>query len=169
MEAAVWGLLGTIAGAATSIGTTIIASRNSAPLQSQSSSLEREEKARSFQRETLIELQDSVHDLLRASALAYQADLTAFRDSGTWGKNLLGEELNTRVHLAGRRALLLTERVADDGLRDHIDSLRNLLTTVQMSRDSNAAQRAHFESIELGTSVMKRIGTVLRSLYRCAV
>lgn len=166
MEAALWGLLGTFAGAAASIATTVIASRNAASLQRTAASLEREEKSRAFQRETLIELQDAVHEELRAVALLYMADKAAFRETGTWGRKLLGEELNNRVHLAGRRTLLLAERVADDGLRDHIKALRGLLTSVQMARDSAVAERAHIAAMEMGTSVMEHIGTVLRSLYQ---
>ena len=84
MESALWGLLGTIAGAAASIATTVIASRNAASLQSTAATLEREEKARAFQRDTLIELQDAVHDELRAVALVYLADDAAYRESRTW-------------------------------------------------------------------------------------
>lgn len=165
MEAALWGLLGTIAGAAASIATTVIASRNAASLQSAAATLEREEKARAFQRDTLIELQDAVHDELRAVALVYMADDAAYRETRTWGRKMLGEELNNKVHLAGRRTLLLTERIADDELREHLTSLRGLLTQVQMARDPGVAERAHMAAMDMGTSVMEHIGTVLRSLY----
>lgn len=165
MEAALWGLLGTIAGAAASIATTVIASSNAASLQSAAATLEREEKARAFQRDTLIELQDAVHDELRAVALVYMADDAAYRETRTWGRKMLGEELNNKVHLAGRRTLLLTERIADDELREHLTSLRGLLTQVQMARDPGVAERAHMAAMDMGTSVMEHIGTVLRSLY----
>ena len=168
MEAAFWGLLGTIAGAAASIATTVLASRNAATLQSAAAALEREEKSRAFQRETLIDLQDSVHDELRAVALLFMADEAAFRESGAWGRKLLGEELNTKVHLAGRRTLLLRERVADDELRDHIQSLRDLLTGVQMARDRVVAERVNADAMQMGTAVMEHIGKVLRSLYPAA-
>lgn len=165
MEAALWGLLGTIAGAATSISTAIIASRNAASLQSAAATLEREEKARAFQRDTLIELQDAVHDELRAVSLLYMADYAAYRDNGKWGGNILGEELNNKVHMAGRRTLLLSERIANDELREHLKFLRGLLTEVQMSRDAAIAERAHMAAMNMGISVMEHMGTVLRSLY----
>jgi len=165
MEAALWGLLGTVAGAAASIATTVIASRNAASLQSAAAELEREEKARAFQRDTLIELQDAVHDELRAVTIVYMADEAVYRETRTWGRNLLGEELNNRVHLAGRRTLLLTERIADDDLRDHLKALRGLLANVQMARDPAIAEHAHVTAMDMGTSVMEHIGTVLRSLY----
>ncbi|KRW67436.1 hypothetical protein EA797_03960 [Stutzerimonas zhaodongensis] len=165
MEAALWGLLGTIAGAAASIATTVIASRNAASLQSAAAAHEREAKARAFQRDTLIELQDAVHDELRAVALVYMADEVAYRETGTWGRKMLGEELNNQVHFAGRRTLLLSERIADDNLRDHLKSLRGLLTEVQMAREAALAERTHMAAMNIGTSVMEHIGTVLRSLY----
>lgn len=165
MESALWGLLGTIAGAAASIATTVIASRNAAGLQSAAAALEREEKGRAFQRETLIELQDAVHDELRAVALVYMADAAAFKESGTWGVRQLGEELNNKVHLARRRTLLLAERIADDSLRDNFKSLRTLLTEVQMARDPLIAERAQGSAMDKGTAAMQQIGAVLRSLY----
>jgi len=165
MEAALWGLLGTIAGASTSIATTLISSRYAARLQSSAVTLERLEKSRSFQRDTLIELQDAMHDEVRAVSLVYQADEAAFRNSGEWGSQLLGEELNTRVHLAGRRTNLLAERVADDELRDHVKTLRGLMTSVLMARERATAEMAFRRSMDEGTAVMEHIGKVLRSLY----
>ncbi len=165
MEAALWGLLGTIAGAAASIATTVISSRNAASLQSAAATLERDEKARAFQRDTLIELQDAVHDELRSVTLVYLADDLAYRETLTWGRKMLGEELNTKVHLKGGRALLLSERIADDELREHLKSLRKLLTEVQMARDAATAEQAHMAAMGMGTRVMAHIGTVLRSLY----
>lgn len=165
MEAALWGLLGTIAGAAASIVTSVIASKNAASLQSAAATLEREEKSRAFQRDTLIELQDAVHDELRAVNLVYMADEAAYRATQTWGRKLLGEELNNKVHLAGRRTLLLSERIADDELREHLKSLRGLLTDVQMARDPSVAERAYMAAMVMGNPVMEHIGTVLRTLY----
>ncbi len=78
---------------------------------------------------------------------------------------MLGEELNNQVHFAGRRTLLLSERIADDNLRDHLKSLRGLLTEVQMAREAALAERTHMAAMNIGTSVMEHIGTVLRSLY----
>lgn len=165
MEAALWGLLGTIAGAAASIATTVIASRNAASLQSAAARLDSEEKARAFQRDTLIELQDAVHDEIRAVNLVYLADDAAYRETRMWGRKLLGDELNNKVHLAGRRTLLLSERIADDELRDHLKSLRGLLTDVQMAREAAIAQHTYMAAMNMGNSVMEHIGTVLRSLY----
>ncbi|SMH66515.1 conserved protein of unknown function [Acidithiobacillus ferrivorans] len=141
--------MGTVVGAAVSISTVVIASKNATSLQSTAAILERKEKSRAFQRDTLLELQHAVQD----------------RSSGSWGRNLLGEELNNRVHLAGIRTLLLTERVADDGLRDHIKSLRNLLAKVQIETDSAIAKSAYLTAINMGILIMEHIGRLLRSLY----
>tara|TARA_Y100000780_G_C13673711_1_gene413385 strand:- start:287 stop:802 length:516 start_codon:yes stop_codon:yes gene_type:complete len=165
MEAALWGLLGTIVGAAASIATTVIASKNAASLQFAAASHEREEQARAFQRDTLIELQDAVHDELRAITLLYMADEVAYRETGTWGRKMLGEELNNQVRLAGRRTLLLSERISDENLRDHLKCLRSLLTEVQMAREAALAESTHIAAMSMGISVMEHIGTVLRSLY----
>lgn len=165
MESALWGLLGTIAGAAASIIATIITSRNSANLQISAAGLERIEKHRAFQRETLIDLQDALHDELRAASLVFQADEEAFRNGGTWGKQLLGNELNQQAHLAGRRTLLLAERVANDSLRKHVQSVRGIVTQILMARDRSTAESGMIMMVSEGNSAMEHIGKVLRTLY----
>lgn len=94
MESAWWGMLGTFVGAAASIATTAITSRNSVLLQVAAARRESLEKHRNFQRETLLELQDAVHDEMRAATKAYLHDGREFRKTGEWGRSLLGEELN---------------------------------------------------------------------------
>ena len=165
MEAAAWGILGTAVGAAASIATTLLASRNSANLQLEAARLERLEKHRAFQRETLIELQDALHNELRSIALVYQADDIAFHQSGNWGSQLLGEDLNEKAHQTGRRRLLLTERVSDDQLREHIKRVSSLCTQVLLARDKRTAESAFHSLATEGNSAMERIGKVLRSLY----
>ena len=81
-----------------------------------------------------------------------------------WGQQL-GDELNNKVLLAGRRTLLLSERIADDELRDHLNSLRALLTEAQMAPNAVIAEQAHLAAMNMGISLMERIGKVLRSLY----
>lgn len=165
MEAAIWGILGTAVGAAASIATTLLAARNSANLQLEAARLERLEKHRAFQRETLIQLQDALHNELRSIALIYQADAVAFYQSGKWGSQLLGGELNEKARQTGRRRLLLTERVSDDQLREHIKHVSSLCTQVLLASDKRVAESAFHQLTTDGNAAMERIGKVLRSLY----
>ena len=91
MDAAVWGLLGTIVGTLASIGTTWISGRHAFSLQREAASDEYRERHRAFQRETLIQLQDVLHDSLRMMTRAYFEDTNSFKKSGEWERSFLSE------------------------------------------------------------------------------
>ena len=77
MDAAIWGLIGTVVGAAASIVTTWLATRTSYRLQQDKLREERAKRASAFQRQTLIELQEEFHDALRLINRAHIEDLRA--------------------------------------------------------------------------------------------
>lgn len=165
MEAAFWGLAGTVVGALASVTTTFVASRNAAALQKAAAILDRAEKQRSFQRETLLELQDALHDLMRLITQGYLEDSAAFRASGTWGKALLSEEVNEGQRLARRRVLILIERVADDPLRNDLKGLNESLTKVSFGSSEFNAEALFNAASTQAMQVMEHIGKVLRALY----
>ena len=165
MEAALWGLIGTVVGAAASILTKFIAARNSTRLQESAASHERLAKHRAFQRDTLLELQEAFHDEIRSAAQVHHADSMAIQDGEEWGSNLLDEELNERARLTGRRTLLLLERIEDDNLRRHLKSVRSRISQVMVARDKASANAAFDTLMPESAAAMEHIGTVLRSLY----
>jgi hypothetical protein len=74
MESAIWGLIGTVVGALASIGTTWLTTISSSKLQKEKAQEDRLERANAFQRETLLELQEALHDTLRLVSRAYIQD-----------------------------------------------------------------------------------------------
>ena len=79
---------------------------------------------------------------------------------------MLGEELSQKAQLAPlERTLLLTERIANDALREHLKSVRGIVTQVLMARDRSTAESALNMMFAEGNSAMESIGKVLRSLY----
>jgi hypothetical protein len=95
----------------------------------------------------------------------FQADESAFLNSGTWGEQLLGEELSQKAQLAAGRTYLLTERIKNDDLRKEVKAFRDLVTQVSRARNKSAAESALNKMISGGNSVNESIGNVLRSLY----
>lgn len=83
---AVWGLIGTLIGALASIGTTWITARNASTLPITIAERARDEQNRTFQRETLLELQMTVSDILRLVSRAHFQDRMAFRSGIAWGE-----------------------------------------------------------------------------------
>jgi hypothetical protein len=165
VEAAIWGLLGTIVGALASIGTTFIQTRNTHALQRSVAQIEREERRRFFQRDTIVELQDTLHDLYRMVTRAFLEDEALFRKHGTWGNHPLSEEVNDGVRVLRRRLIILVGRVADDELRGEINAASEALMGMTMARTQEEATRLYPVVTSQGARIMERIGRGLRAQY----
>ncbi|NJC49997.1 UNVERIFIED_ORG: hypothetical protein GGR78_003291 [Xanthomonas campestris] len=165
MDSAAWGLIGTLIGASTSIVTTYLTNKNTAKLHGDSRSIERIERARTFQRETLLELQNSFHDAIRATTVAHLADIKAAREGGAWGRNLLPDSLSEDVRLANRRVTLFVERVADDSVRFTVKRVMAELSAIWLCSSREESQE-FMERVSLDSVVvLEEIGGNLRSLY----
>lgn len=165
MGAAIWGFIGTLVGALASIGTTWLSARHASSLQASASKLARAETGRAFQRDTLLELQDALHDLMRLIVRGNIEDQTAFRQSGTWGKQPLTAEVNEGQRLANRRFAILVERVANDALRTDLKDIQGLLSQISLARTANESQSALHNLSVRATQVLEHLGTVLRAQY----
>ena len=169
MEPATWGaigaLIGTVVGAAASVVTAYIATRHAASLQAADDQARRRDQGRAFQRNTLLALQEALSDLLRLETRCHLEDRHAFRSSGIWGKNSVGETLSEENRLARRWAMILKERVADDALRVALDGFCGQLTQVSLV-DSEAEAVTLFErNMRQATPMMEHIGRTLRAQY----
>jgi hypothetical protein len=165
VDAALWGFLGAIIGAGASIATSWISNRHEIMRQMQVDSLERIERARAFQRDNLLELQQTIQDAMRFSARIMHEDAMAFKQSGEWGATLLGEEISEGSRASNARLMALTVRVADDEVRNAISSLRGLLTNCQLAESKEQADIVHKGVVEAYPLLMERIGKALRNLY----
>ena len=166
---ATWGaigaLIGTVVGAAASVVTAYIATRHAASLQAADDQASRRDQGRAFQRETLLALQEALSDLLRLETRCHLGDRHAFRSSGIWGENAVGETLSEENRLARRWAMILKERVADDALRVALDGFCGQLTQVSLV-DSEAEAVTLFErNMRQATPMMEHIGRTLRAQY----
>jgi hypothetical protein len=162
MEAALWGLLGTIVGALASIGTTVLASRNAYRIHQDKARDERAERASAFQRQTLLELQEAIHDVLRLSHKAHVEDLKAAHASRKWGENLLPPDLDQSVSNAKRRFLILVERVSDNDLRVKVKALVSATSSMLLAPSQEQAEFHVSEIADQAGPVFEMIGVVLR-------
>ena len=165
MEAAAWGLFGTLVGAASSIGTAWLSHHNTYKIQNAKQADERAERANEFQRETLLELQEAIHDTLRLCSRAHFEDVENFRRTGEWGREKLSEEVNEGIRLSRRRVAILVERISDDSLRSDVKSLMQLSTQEALSRSEREAEIAQQRLFSQVGPVLENLGTVLRSHY----
>lgn len=165
MEAAAWGFVGTLVGALASIGTSWIANRNARLLQSAKLQEDRAERAKAFQRETLIALQDSVLDALRLYARAHIELVEATRKSGQWRKAMLSEEVNQGLLAANRRVAVLVERVADESVRAKVRALVSLGSDGVLAQNEHVAEAINMRIATELQPLQEAIGVALRSNY----
>jgi len=170
MNPELWGflgaILGTIVGAGASIVTTIISGRHSRKLQEQSDSFLRKERARTFQRENLLEIQESLACYMRLIGRAHLEDAAFFRQNpGSTSRPRLSSELNEEILVSTRRLMLLTERIENDGIRNEIKNFRSSADKVFDAKSVSEGERILFGSTHTFQTLMSDIGTVLRRLY----
>lgn len=165
MESAIWGLIGTVVGALASIGTTWLSNLSSHNLQEAKVTAERAERAHAFQRETLLALQEAIHDALRLIARAYIEDHQAHVAGNEWGKNNLPEEVNEGIRLAQRKVAILVERVSDDPLRNAVKATMNIAAKVLFANDFGEAEKRFFTVTAEAMLNLEQLGVVLRRHY----
>lgn len=155
-------LLGAAVGAAASIATTVIAARNSARLHQEADKLERLERARGFQRSTLIELQEALVAHMRLVGRAHMQDVKSFDQSKP---AFLSEDLDQELLGSNHRLVILSERVADDELRQRLKGIRQDMFNVLMSPSAEESRRTLALASRNFDEFMSLLGDALRSNY----
>lgn len=154
---------GTAVGALSSIGTTWLANQSSYRLQRERARDELAERSNTLQRESLLDVQDAIHDAIRLVHRAHIEDLKAHRTDKTWGKNLLPEDMSEEIQLAQRRVFILVERIMDEDLRGQIKSLMGTATEVLMARSEEQAHAYLGKTGNDAIKILEQLGTILRT------
>lgn len=165
MDSAIWGLIGTLIGALSSIGTTWLANLNSYKLQESKDLAVQATRAKEFQRDTLLELQEAIHDAFRLIAKAYLEDRKAFAGGGEWGKNMLPVALDEELRFAQRKVAILIERVSNDPLRDAIKATMKRAMNIALADSFNEAETEYLRLISDWNENNERLGCVLRDHF----
>lgn len=165
MNAAVWGLIGTIVGALASMGAAFLTTRASQRALEAKVREERLDRFRSFQQETLFKLAENLHEFLRLYTRAYVEDREAHDAHGTWQRSPLSDEVNEGLMLSARKVSILIERVADDDLRHSMKQLMGAAAARQVTHDVQAGEQDFLRTTVVGRSVLEQLGAVLRATY----
>lgn len=166
-----WSVLGgVVLGGLLTIGagvaTEIVRARQEWNLDKERRADDRRLAKAAFQRETLIRLQDALAEWARTNEEHLLADKRAFRASGVWGKNLVGEELSNRELAAARGLALLISRVEDDELRQRVDTCQGLAFEMLVTSKDQATAEA--KDRQLAPEILwclTRAGELARSLW----
>jgi len=160
-----WGFIGTIVGACVSILTAWLSINSNRLVQETKAKEERQERANTFQRDTLLEMQQSVHDVLRLVHRAYIEDCKSLHEGTPWQKAKLSDELNESVRLALSKVSILVERIADDEVRLEVKTLTSIASQAMHARSESEA-REHLEHSQVeGIRVFESLGRALRAKY----
>jgi hypothetical protein len=122
------------------------------------------ERRADFQRQTLLDLQEAIQDLARATGAAHHEDRMAFKKTQVWQRQPLGEKLNNDLLNASRRCMLLLVRINDDSIRILADSFRNNSLDVSNSPSEKDAQVRMMAAMGDLETLHKNIGERLRKL-----
>jgi HAMP domain-containing protein len=165
MEAGTAGLLGALVGACVSIATTFLSNRHTIKLQASADSIERQEKARAFQRDNLLACQEMTQVIGRLTTQVFHEDAMALRRGIAWGNHIVTEQVDQDLAANRRKFSTLIERVADDELRKELKAVSRLLNNVTAADSLGAAESALNTATTANQKTMELLGVVLRSTY----
>ena len=122
------------------------------------------ERRISFQRDTLLNLQEAVAEEARSAGLISLADEMEYRKTGKWQGQLLPEGLAEKARNNTVRTLMLTERVRDKEIRDLTKVFRSYVNQVGNCCSFEDEQIAIQKMGNAIPALQGRIGLVLRQL-----
>ena len=137
MDAGIWGIIGVVIGAASSIVTTVMVARNDS-----------RERSKEFQRNNLIKLQTSLTELMRLTARACRKD-----------------DVDQESMIANENLSIITQRIADQSLRESVHSLHKKMADVVVLETEGLNNEKFVSAATLFKKVMLSVGVALRSLY----
>ncbi len=122
------------------------------------------ERRASFQRETLLSLQDAIFALARAAGEMHHIEEMESRRTGTWGKILFPDTLDNQPREAGVRTLMLMVRVNDEHVREMTKTFRDHANRVGICRTEKESQQALLAMAEAMEPLHERTGMIVRRL-----
>ncbi len=122
------------------------------------------ERRATFQRQTLLDLQESLLQLVRSAAVMHHQDVMAYRKTGNWQKQLYDNEISEDFRLAHARTTMLSVRVRDDTVRDLVNTLKSHATNSGMCATQKDSELHIWEMTTTYENLNHHIGEILRSL-----
>ena len=123
------------------------------------------ERRVTFQRETLLALQEAMLEVASTTVTVYFTYLRAHRLEGMeWRRILLPPELDEKSRNAMQRTAMLRVRVRDDEVRSVANNVTAISSRLTSSDSKEAGERIVFEMLPAVEAFNKRIGEVLRTL-----
>jgi hypothetical protein len=122
------------------------------------------ERRDSFQRQTLLDLQEAIMQLIRMAGAMHHRDIMAYRQTGKWQKQLFDDELSEGSRLAVAQTSMLSVRVRDDSIRAMVDQVKHHAGNAGMCATEQESVVALSSMGSAFVTLNQRIGEVLRKL-----
>ena len=166
MSEVLWGvIIGSVLSIAAGAVTEIIRGNREATLDREKRRDDRRLSETTFQRQTLLDLQEALLEWARVNGMHEHADRVAFKQTGVWGKNLVGPESSEREMDANRRLALLRSRIRDDGLRSRIGDCQDLEFRILMAPDGETVDAINRELAPAIQGCLTTAGDLARNLW----
>ena len=117
-----------------------------------------------FQRDTLLQLQDAMQKLSRATGRARHLDYVSYRTTNVWRMELLPADLDEEILASQTQTSLLSSRVRDDRVRELVDALKSRSADVLTSSDEASASHSMLQMMDINNELHGRIGELIRSI-----
>jgi len=122
------------------------------------------ERRSELQRQSLLELQEAVMQLARATGALNHQDEMALRAGGKWQRQAGTGDVSETFRFAQARISTLCARVRDDGVRDLAGKFRACCTAVVHSESQADSASAMRDMVRVLDELNQQIGKVLRKL-----
>ena len=99
----------------------------------------RTERRIDFQRQTLLDLQETAMFLARNTGEAQHIDLMVYKKTGAWQKELLPDDLDENFRSNIAKVNMLRVRVLDSNIRTLADNFRKTCTATILAHDKNSS------------------------------
>ncbi len=123
------------------------------------------ERRNNFQRQTLLELQEALMQLIRSTAAIDRYDLMVNQKSSPRDKIISGE-LDEQFRSINARVMVLTVRVADKTVRQLADEVRHSGHSLSLEKNEEQADKLSATILHSFELVNGRIGELLREIDR---
>jgi 16S rRNA C967 or C1407 C5-methylase (RsmB/RsmF family) len=117
-----------------------------------------------FQRTTILDLQETLANLARATSRIHHEDWMAFKKSGQWGRNQTTDEWAEKQRDAFQSLTVFTTRLDDEELRRELQRYQDVCYEATMANDESTSNLALIDLQIAFNAVMGNLGETLRRL-----
>jgi len=122
------------------------------------------ERRTNFQRQTLLDLQDALMDLVRTAGAMHHKDVTAYRGTGRWQKQFYDEQLDESARFAQARTSMLNVRVRDEAIRELVKEVKDHINSAGAAANREDSERSLASMASTFEKLNQRLGQILREL-----